>query len=74
MKTIAITIDEETLASVDRLSRGRDRSKHIRQAVREYVERLELQAQLAREAEVVRVHRHRLARQARALVRAQGRS
>ena len=73
MKTIAITIDEETLARVDRLGRGRDRSKLIRLAVREYVTHLELQAQHEREGEVVRTHRQRLNRQARALVREQSR-
>ena len=74
MKTIAITIDEETLARVDRLGRGRDRSRIIRLAVREYITHLELQEQHAREAEIVRTHRHRLSQQARALVREQARS
>lgn len=71
MKTIAITIDDDTLERVDRLGGGRNRSRVIRQAVREYVARLERLAEEEREAAVIRRHRGRLARQARALVRAQ---
>lgn len=70
MKTIAISIDEDTLARVDRVA-GRNRSRLLREAVREYVARLERVAGDAREAEIVRRHRGRLARQAGALVRAQ---
>lgn len=76
MKTIAITIDEEMLERVDRLARsggasGTNRSRVIRQAVREYVLRLEQQAAEEREAATVRRHRGRLARQAQALIRQQ---
>ena len=75
MKTIAITIDEDILARVDRLTRsrqgGRNRSHLIRQAVQEYVLRLERMAQEDHEAAVFRSHRERLAQQARALVREQ---
>jgi metal-responsive CopG/Arc/MetJ family transcriptional regulator len=75
MRTIAITIDEEVLARLDRLA-GRaggraNRSRVIRQAVSEYVSRLEREAGDAREAAVVRRHRGRLAREATALVREQ---
>jgi metal-responsive CopG/Arc/MetJ family transcriptional regulator len=74
MKTIAITIDEETLARVDRLA-SRDgtnnRSHVIRQAVQEYVSRLERATEDEREDAIVRRHRGRLARQANALVREQ---
>lgn len=78
MKTIAITIDEETLEHVDRLvKRGgrasRNRSQLIRQAVHDYVSRLERLADDDREAAIVRRHRGRLARQASALVREQAR-
>jgi metal-responsive CopG/Arc/MetJ family transcriptional regulator len=73
MKTIAITIDDDTIARVDRLARG-NRSQLIREAVREYVARLERLADEEREAAVVRRHRGRLKRQAAALVRAQARS
>jgi metal-responsive CopG/Arc/MetJ family transcriptional regulator len=76
MKTIAITIDEETLASVDRLVgrgalRHNNRSRLIRQAVRDYVSRVERSAEDEREAAIVHRHRHRLAQQAGALVRVQ---
>jgi len=76
MKTIAITIDEEMLARVDRLarspSRGKsNRSRLIRHAVQEYLLRLERMAEEAHEAAVVRRHRDRLAQQARALIREQ---
>ena len=70
MKTIAITIEADLLERVDRLA-GKNRSKAIRQAVREYVVRLEQDAEDACEAAVVRRHRSRLARQARELVREQ---
>jgi metal-responsive CopG/Arc/MetJ family transcriptional regulator len=76
MKTIAITIDTDTLDRVDRLAglrgAGRpNRSRVIRQAIQEYVSRLERAAEDEREAAVFRRHRGRLARQASALVREQ---
>jgi len=75
MKTIAITIDEDTLARVDRLAvrdGGKNRSQLIRRAVDEYVSRAERTSEHQREDAVVRRHRGRLARQAAALVREQG--
>jgi metal-responsive CopG/Arc/MetJ family transcriptional regulator len=79
MKTIAITIDDETLDHVNRLvERGgrtsRNRSQLIRQAVHDYVLRVERLADDEREAAIVRRHRGRLARQANALVREQTKS
>ena len=76
MKTIAITMDARTLDRVDRLASrqgsGRaNRSRLIRQAVEEYVARLERAAHDEREAGIVRRHRGRLSRQASALVREQ---
>jgi metal-responsive CopG/Arc/MetJ family transcriptional regulator len=76
MKTIAITIDEDMLQRIDRLvARGeatvKNRSQVIRQAVREYVARLERLAEEEREREVFRRHRQLLERQARALVEEQ---
>ena len=78
MKTIAITIEEDMLERVDRLVSRRDgaggnRSLLIRQAVSDYVSRLEQQAEAQREARIVRQHRDALAKQARALVREQAR-
>ena len=72
MKTIAITIDDNTLARVDRAG-AKSRSRLIREAVSEYLDRRERAAAEQREAEVVRKHHRRLARQSRALVRAQAR-
>lgn len=74
MKTIAITIDEATLARVDRLAardNSTNRSRVIRQAVQEYVSRAERAVEDEREDAIVRRHRGRLARQTRALVREQ---
>ena len=69
-------MDEDILVRLDRLAgqgpQGRtNRSLAIREAVREYVSRLERVAQDRQEAGVVRRHRGRLARQATALVRDQ---
>ncbi|MDO8681193.1 MAG: hypothetical protein Q7R30_21965 [Acidobacteriota bacterium] len=77
MKTIAITIDDETLDRIARISgrgteRVRNRSLLIRDAVKDYVSRLERAAEDEREATVVRRHRARLSRQASAAVKAQG--
>lgn len=76
MKAIAISIDETTLQRLDRFvtpgaTESRSRSQVIRQAVREYVERLERLAEEDREREIFRRHRQRLARQAAALVKEQ---
>jgi metal-responsive CopG/Arc/MetJ family transcriptional regulator len=76
MKTIAITIDDETLDRIERMSgrgteKARNRSQLIRDAVKDYVSRLERAANDQREAAVVRRHRTRLTRQATAAVRSQ---
>jgi metal-responsive CopG/Arc/MetJ family transcriptional regulator len=71
MKTIAFTIDDDTLARLDRV-RG-NRSKLIRDAVRTYLASRERLASEAQEARILHRHRSRLARQARALVRSQAR-
>jgi metal-responsive CopG/Arc/MetJ family transcriptional regulator len=77
MKTIAITIDDETLQRLERASQGRgsrNRSKLVREAVQDYLARLEATADDEREALVLRRRRARLARQAEAAVKAQARS
>lgn len=74
MKTIAITIEDETLERVDRLaasSGSTNRSKIIRLAVDEYLTRLERAAREARERESLRRHAKRLARETAALVKEQ---
>ena len=75
MKTIAITIEEDMIARIDRLSKtatgGSNRSSVIREAVSEYLSRVERAAEEERETEIFRRHRARLARQTVALVKAQ---
>lgn len=71
MKTIAVSIDEPTLEAVDRIARGgrkSNRSKVIREALGEFIERRERAAREERERRVLSRHRSRLARQASALV------
>jgi metal-responsive CopG/Arc/MetJ family transcriptional regulator len=76
MKTIAITIEEDMLARVDRLAgpsakSARNRSRVIREAVREHLSRRERLAEDEREAAIVRRHAGRLAREAAVLIREQ---
>jgi metal-responsive CopG/Arc/MetJ family transcriptional regulator len=76
MKTIAISIDEEILADLDRLAgvpgaSGFNRSRIVRLALREYLTRATLAADEAREREILRRHRGRLRQQAAALVKEQ---
>jgi len=77
MKTSAVTIDESTLKVLDDLataSRGRcSRSALVRAALREYAERERRQESEAREHEIFRKHRRRLAREARLLIAEQAR-
>ncbi len=77
MKTIAITIDERTLESVDDLiahsQHLRNRSAVVRTAVREFTERERRRQTEERERAIIRTHRRRLSRQARALIAEQAR-
>ncbi len=77
MKTIAVTIDETTLRLLDELAAAlpqpRSRSALVRTAVREFAEREWRREAETREHEVLRKHRRRLARQARALIAEQAR-
>lgn len=77
MKTIAITIDEDTLTLLDRLvhpaRRARGRSALVRLAVRQYVDRERRRQAEAQDAEILARHRRRLAREARALMSVQAR-
>jgi metal-responsive CopG/Arc/MetJ family transcriptional regulator len=79
MKTIAVTIDDNLFQRIDRFVAGdgaacRNRSQIIRQAVQEYLERLECLAEEEREREIFQRHRQELARQAAALVKEQAKS
>ena len=76
MKTIAMTIDEPTLKRIDRLRASnsvpwKSRSEVIRQAVQQFVSRLERAAEEDREREIFRRHGARLNRQAAALMKEQ---
>ena len=77
MRTIAITVDEETLALLDQLAgasrRRRSRSALVRAAVRQFAERRHREEIEARERDILRKHKKRLARQASALIAAQAR-
>jgi metal-responsive CopG/Arc/MetJ family transcriptional regulator len=78
MKTIAVSIDEATLKLLDKLaessSRHRNRSALVRTALREFAGRERNHEVEAKEGELFRKHRKRLARQARALIAEQARS
>jgi Arc/MetJ-type ribon-helix-helix transcriptional regulator len=78
MKTIAISIDESTLKRLDQLTSDadfafRNRSDVIRRAVRQFLERLQREAEERRETEIFRRHKSRLNRQAAALIKEQAR-
>jgi len=77
MGTVAFSIDKDTLSLLDELVSGssppRSRSSVVRAAIRDLAFRERRRRTEAREAEVLRKHRKRLARQARALVAAQAR-
>ena len=75
MKTIAITIDDDMLSRIDRVAEDRqgatNRSRVIRDAVGEYLSRVERMAEEEREREIFRKHKGKLAREAAALVKEQ---
>jgi metal-responsive CopG/Arc/MetJ family transcriptional regulator len=78
MKTIAISIDEETLADLDRVAGvpgpvRANRSRVVRLALREYLARSKQTADDARERDILKRHRGRIRQQAAALVKQQGR-
>jgi metal-responsive CopG/Arc/MetJ family transcriptional regulator len=76
MKTIAITMDEQTLGLLDRLleekvTPGKNRSQVIRQAVGAYLSNLEQQADLDRKRGIFHRKSALLKKQAVALVKDQ---
>lgn len=76
MKTIAVTIDEPTLHRIDRLmardnAAWKSRSEVVRQAVQQFVARLERVVEEEREREIIRKNRARFNRQATALIKEQ---
>ncbi|HWP60473.1 MAG TPA: ribbon-helix-helix protein, CopG family [Candidatus Acidoferrales bacterium] len=77
MKTIAVTIDEDTLKLLDELTGGaspRSRSALVRKALREFAERERRRELEAKESAILHKNRKRLARQTRALMSEQARS
>jgi metal-responsive CopG/Arc/MetJ family transcriptional regulator len=78
MKTIAISIDEESLAAVDRLAQaagrrggGRkaaNRSEVVRRAVREFIGRQRKHEREERDRRILGAHRDQIERQAASLV------
>lgn len=72
MKTIAISIDEPTLAALDRLAQKgrirRKRSELVREALVEFLARREMLEQESMERAVIAKHRGRLARRANSMV------
>ncbi len=80
MRTIAVSIDEPTLATIDEIggtSRARgartNRSQIIRRALSEFLAREERRTREDRERAIFAKHRDQIHRQARALVAAQTR-
>jgi len=76
MKTIAITIDDQTLGLVDQALKqssvpGKNRSQVIRQAVQEYLANVQRKAELQKEREIFHRNRGLLKRQALALIKEQ---
>ena len=79
MITIAITIDEETVAALDELAatsgdKRPNRSALVRKALAEYLENRKKRAREERERKVFAQHRELLSRQAEALVAEQATS
>ncbi len=73
MKTIAVTIDEDTLSCIDHLlappaGPWKNRSELVRQALHQFLVEVLRRREEAHETEVFREHRERLAAQARALI------
>ena len=73
MKTIAITIDEDTLSSIDEMlspksSPWKSRSQLIREAVQQFLDQKERVRREEHEAAVFQQNREQLAAQALALV------
>jgi metal-responsive CopG/Arc/MetJ family transcriptional regulator len=78
MKTIAISIDEASLAAVDRLAsaaarrgggkKGANRSEMVRQAVREFLARQRRHEREEKDRRILSAHRTEIERQGASLV------
>ena len=76
MKTIAITIEEDTLQRIDKLASKNsavsgNRSRFIREALQEHLSRVERQADDEHEREIIKRHRKLLQQEALALIKEQ---
>ena len=75
MKTIAITIEEDILQRICAAHKAKgtpiNRSQFIREAVRDYLARMEKTVEEEREGEIFRRHKRRLHQQAAALIKEQ---
>lgn len=75
MKTIAITVDEETVDLIDQLQSGstefRSRSALVRAAIRDYALRVQRRREEERERELVHENKELLDMQLKALVEEQ---
>ena len=79
MKNIGITIEQDTLKRIDELTGhkskfGANRSKFIRDAIKEHLARIEKKAEEEREREIIKRHRSRLRREALALIKEQAKA
>jgi Arc/MetJ-type ribon-helix-helix transcriptional regulator len=73
MKTIAVTIDSDTIAAIDHLLSApagpwKSRSELVRQALQEFVREVERRREEEHETAVFRENRERLAAEARDLI------
>ncbi len=76
MKTIAITVDDETLALIDDLgssAKFRSRSALVRAAIREYAQQVQRSREEEREREIIRKNKDALDRELKALITEQAR-
>ena len=77
MKTIAITVDEETMALIDKLygssGKFRSRSAFVRAAIREYAEGERRRLEEEQEREIIRKNKDLLDRELKALIDEQAR-
>ena len=78
MRTIAISIDEESLATLDRMAAGGaggrgtgNRSALVRAAIEEYIRHRQRNEAEREEDRIIRKNRSRLARECRALLEEQ---
>ena len=73
MKTIAISIDEETLERIDQMAkrRGMNRSEVVREAAQDYIAEKEAETEEERERKIFRRHKKKLKKQTASLIREQ---